>query len=120
MPSGLIEQQDCMGTRRHGSGYLIEMQCHGGSIAAGQDQTGCNASRRTDGTKDIGRSRALIARCRWPRATPSPTARDLVLLADPGLILEPDLYRPARRISPGDLIQAGGEVFLNVAMASES
>ncbi len=26
--------------------------------------------------------------------------------------------RLARRVSPGDLVQAGGEVFLNAAMAS--
>jgi hypothetical protein len=120
MPTGLIEQQDGMGAWCHGSGDLIKMQRHGGDVAAGQDQTGRGSPRRTDGAEDIGRSCALIARRRWPRPAPCPTAGDLVLLADPSFVLEPDLYRLARRISPGDLVQAGGEVFLNAAMASGS
>jgi hypothetical protein len=49
---------------------------------------------------------------------PGPAAGDFVLLVDPGLILEPYFYRPARHISLGDLLQTGGEVFLNDANAS--
>jgi len=50
-------------------------------------------------------------------ATPSPAARDLVLLADAGLVLEPDLYLGARGLSALDLCQQVGEVFLNASAA---
>src|SRR5436853_3464569 len=33
-----------------------------------------------------------------------------------GLVLEPDLYRLARRVALGDLVEAGGKVFLNAAI----
>ena len=49
-----------------------------------------------------------------------PASGDLVLLTDPGLVLEPDLYRLARRVALGDLVEAGGKVFLNAAIASAS
>jgi len=120
VPSGLVEQQDGMSAWRHGSGDLIEMERHGGGVAARQDQAGCGSPRRTDGAEDIGRFRPLVVRRRGPRPAPSPTAGDLVLLTDPGLVLEPDLYRLARRIASRDLVQAGGEVFLNAATASGS
>src|SRR5712671_1033 len=45
---------------------------------------------------------------------------DVGLLADPGLILKPDLYRLAGRVALGDLVEALGEVFLNAARASAS
>jgi hypothetical protein len=57
---------------------------------------------------------------RGPRPAPCPAPGDLVLLTDPGLVLEPDLYRLARRVALGDLVEALGEVFLNAAMASAS
>jgi hypothetical protein len=44
-------------------------------------------------------------------ATPSPAARDLVFLADAGLVLEPDLYLGARSLPALDLCQQVGEVF---------
>jgi hypothetical protein len=62
----------------------------------------------------------LVVRCRGSRSAPRPSPGDLVLLTDPGLVLEPDLYRLARRVALGDLVEARGEVFLNAAMASAS
>ena len=53
-----------------------------------------------------------------PGAASGPPAGDLVLLADTGLVLKPDLYVLALRLLGGDLRQLGGEVFLNAAMAS--
>ncbi len=70
-----------------------------------------------DGAEDMGRAGALVVRCAGPGATPGPTAGDLVLLADPGLILEPDLYPCARGVVARDLPHEGGEFFLNASTA---
>src|SRR5947208_15401632 len=40
VPAGLIEQQNTMGSRRHRSGDLGQMQSHGGGIAARQNKAG--------------------------------------------------------------------------------
>ena len=87
MPSGLVEDDDGMRVRRHGSGDLGQMQGHGVGIAAWQDQAGAFTFSGTDGTKDIGRTGALILWRGGPGAALGPAAGDLVLLADPGLIL---------------------------------
>ncbi len=120
VPAGLVEQQNGMGARGHGSRDFRQMQRHRGGIAAWQDEAGGAPLGRADGAEDVGRASALIVRRRGSRPAPRPSPGDLVLLANPGLVLEPDLYRLARRVAPGDLIEARGEVFLNAAMASAS
>jgi hypothetical protein len=60
-----------------------------------------------------------MRRCR-PGAAPRPAPGNLVLLADARLVLEPDLYRLAWGRTPGDLVQAGEEIFLNAVTASPS
>src|ERR1700687_4367713 len=118
--SGRVEQQHGVGSRRHRLGDLGQMQRHRGGVAARQDEAGPGSSSRADGAEDVGRTGPLIVRCRGPRAAPRPAPGDLVLLTDPGLVLEPDLYRLARRLALGDLAEARSEVFLNAAMASAS
>ena len=97
---------------------LREVQAHCGGVAAGQDEGGALALPWTDGPKDIGRAGALIL-CRYrPRAPFGPASRDLVLLADPGLVGEPNLY-----IGRVDLLaarngrQEAGEAFLKSSIA---
>ena len=96
------------------------MQRHRGGVAARQDKAGGAPLGRADGTEDVGRAGALIVRGRGPRPASRPSPGDLVLLPDPGLVLEPHLYRLARRVALGDLVEARGEVFLHAAMASVS
>ena len=118
VPARLIHQQDGMGIGGDGLGYLGEMEVHRRGVAEGQDQPGRLAFGRTDRTEDVGRLGALIVRGRRPCTAQSPAPGDLVLLADPGLVLEPDLYALARRLAGRDLCQAGGELFLKAASAS--
>ncbi len=120
MPTGLIEQQNSMGSRRHRPGDLGQMQSHGGGIAARQNKAGGDPLGRANGPEDVGRARPLIVRCRGARPALRPSPGDLVLLSDPGLVLKPDLYRLARRVALGDLVEAGGEVFLNAASIAAS
>ena len=58
-------------------------------------------------------SRALIVRRRGPRSPSCPAPGDLVLLPDPGLVPEPNLYPVA--IDP--LVARGLEVDAHLALA---
>lgn len=118
MPARLIHQQDGMGIGGDGLGYLGEMQVHRRGVAKGQDEPRRLAFGRTDCAEDVGRLGALIVRGRRPCAAQRPTPGDLVLLADPGLVLEPDLYALAGRLADRDRRQAGGKLFLKAAAAS--
>jgi len=81
-----------MSTGRDSLGDLDKVQIHGLGIAGGQDE-GCTLSLLwTDRAEDIGGSGPLIAGCMRTGAAPSPPTRDLVLLADTRLVLEPNLY----------------------------
>ncbi len=118
VPARLIHQQDGMGIGGDGLGYLGEVQVHRRGVAEGQNQPRRLAFGRTDRAEDVGRLGALIVRGRRPRTAQGPTPGDLVLLADPGLVLEPDLYALARRLAGRDRRQTGREVFLKAAAAS--
>ena len=107
-----------MSTRRDGLGNLDEVQIHGLGIADGQDEGGALALLWTDRAEDIGGSGPLIAGCMRTRAAPGPPTRDLVLLADTRLVLEPNLYGlDIDRFFTRNFIQARWEVFLKSSMA---
>jgi hypothetical protein len=93
------------------------MQRHRRGGAARQDETGALAFSRTDRPEDVGRLRPLILRRRRAGAALRPAAGDGILLADPRLILEPDLYRLAASLVLCDRRQMGGETFLKASMA---
>lgn len=118
VPTGLVHQHDGVGVGGDRLGYLGKMQVHRRDVAERQDQLGRLAFGRTDRAEDVGRLGALIARRDRPRAAPGPTPGDLVLLADAGLVGEPDLYALARRLAGRDLRQTVGEGFLKTAAAS--
>ncbi len=88
-----------MGVRGDGARYLFGMERHGGAVAERRDQARALAFLRADGTGDIGRAGALIVGCAGPGAAPGPSPRDLVLLADTGFVVEPDVYPCARGLA---------------------
>jgi len=119
MPASLIHQDNRVSARGDGERYLGQMQRHGFGIAEGQHQPCALAVFRADRAEDIGRFRPLILRGRWPRSASRPAPRDLVLLTDPGFVLEPYLYRCALREGCSDLCQLGSKApFLKASMAS--
>ena len=119
MPSGLVNQQHGVRARRHGDGHLGQVQVHGVDVATGQYETGAFAEAGANRPEDVGRGCALILWRRRSGATPSPTAGDLVLLADPGLISEPNLYICwATTLALRDFVQTGGKAFLKSSIAS--
>ena len=89
------------------------MQLHHVGVRVGQGESRSDTASRTDRAEQIGVVVALVSRLCGPRSAPGPLANEAVLLADPGLVLEPYLDR--RRL--GDALemslQRAPEVFLN-------
>ena len=97
------------------------MQVQGVGVAERQYEAGRLALLRADCPEDVGRFGPLIVRCRGSRSPLRPSPRDLVLLPDPGLVLEPDLYWCAAREGRFDDVQLGGKApFLKASIASGS
>ena len=99
-------------------GDFREMEVHCFGVAGRQDQGRALALFGANGTEDVGRSGALIAGSTRAGAAFGPPARDLVLLADTRLVLEPNLYGlDIDRFFTRDFIQARLEVFLKSSTA---
>ena len=111
MPSGPVHQHDPMGSGSHGLRDFRQVQAHRLRVASRQDQGRALALLGADRPEDVDRTRPLIMRGAGPGAPSGPAAGDLVLLADPGLVLKPQLYRGAVREARPDRLQGGGEVF---------
>ena len=120
MPAGLIEDKDCVCAGGDFCGDLVEMKLHGFGVAERQNEGSAGSVFRAYRTEQIGRLGALIMRGSGTRTRPGPAIGELVLLADPHLVLEPDFYRCARRELGADFRHAYGKVFLNASMASGS
>jgi hypothetical protein len=118
MPSGLIDEDDGVGSWCDRFGNFGQMQVHGFGVAGGQDQSRTLAQLRADGAEDIGRGGSLIPRSARTSAALGPPAGDLVLLADTSLVLEPNFYlADIDRFFAGDFIQARWELFLKSSIA---
>lgn len=107
VPPGLIHQHNAVCTWFDSERYFRQVQRHGLGVAEREDQACPLAKVRADGAEDVGRFRSLVLGCRRPGAPPGPTPGDFVFLADPGLVLEPDLYRRGSREGGFDLCQLG-------------
>ncbi len=91
VPAGLIEDQDGVRAGGYSCSDLVEMKLHGFGVAERENESGASSAFRANRAEQIGRLRALIMRGAGTRALPGPTIGELVLLADPHLVLEPDL-----------------------------
>jgi hypothetical protein len=93
-----------MGAGRDAAGDLGEMVVHRAGVGEGHDEARGDAALRADGAEDVGPLVAGVARRPRPRAALRPDPGQRALLADPRLVLEPDLERSA----PGGLGDCGG------------
>ena len=91
VPAGLIENEDGVCACGYCRRDLIEMELHGLGVAEGQNEGGAGSVFGAHRTEQIGRLGALIMSGSRTRTFPGPTIGDLVLLADPHLVLKPDL-----------------------------
>src|ERR1035437_3791813 len=115
MPSGLINEEDGVGSWCDRLGDFRQMQVHRLGIAGRQDQCSSLSLLRADGSEDVGRGGALIPRSARAGAALGPPAGDLVLLANARFIREPNLYFPdIDRLFARDFIQARWELFFKI------
>ena len=118
MPSGLVEEEHGVGAGCHGCRDLRKMKAHRRRVAAGQDESCSLALLGADGAENVGRAGALVLRCGRPCAALGPAPCDLVLLADAGLVGEPDFYvGRIDPLAPRDFRQEAGETFLKSSIA---
>jgi hypothetical protein len=118
VPPGLVEEKDRVLARRDLARDFGEVQGHRRGVAAGQDERCALAVMRADGSEDVGGGGALIVRGAGPCPAAGPAPRDLVLLADPSLVGEPEFYSvEGDALLARDLRQAGWEIFLKTSIA---
>jgi len=96
------------------------MKVHGGGVTPWQDQGCADAARGADGAEDIDRTGALVMGGRGAGSPFRPAPGDLVLLADPGFVLKPNLYGCACRERGADFRHSVWKVFLNAPAAAGS
>src|SRR3954470_7064540 len=117
MPAGLVHQDEGVRAGCNRLRNLLQVQGHALRGAAGENQAGSLARSGADRAEEVGRGGPLVLRGGRARAAFGPAPGDLVLLPNPRLIGEPDLYRLAiNRLC--DFLQAGGKVFLKAATAA--
>ena len=94
---------------------FVEVELYRRGVGIGQGERGADAAGRTDGAEQIGVVIALVGRLSRPCSAPGPLSDLAVLLADTGLVLEPDLDR--RRVQQaGEMnAQRAREVFLKAS-----
>jgi hypothetical protein len=118
VPASLIDQEDGMGSRRDRFGDFCEMEVHRLAVTSRQDQSRTLAVLGADSAENVGGSGTLVARRAGPGAALGPAAGDLVLLADAGLVSEPDFYGVAIDALPArNRLQTGREAFLKSSIA---
>ena len=93
MPSGAIEQQNGVCALGDVARYLVEVKLHGECVGDGQCERRAFTARRADRAEEIGVIVTLVGRLTRSRSASSPLADEAILLADAGLVLEPDFDR---------------------------
>src|SRR4029077_7876213 len=107
MPAGLIDEKRRVCARRDLSGDFGQVQVHGLRVASGHDEGSAFSALGAHRAEDISRGGSFVGGRARTRAALGPPAGDLVLLADAGLVGEPDLYGGglgaglAPRLGPG-------------------
>jgi hypothetical protein len=120
VPPGSVEQQDGVGSLRDRAGDLVEVKLHRFGVGEREGQGRARAASRTDRAEQVGALVALISGLARSRSALRPLPYDTVLLADPRLILEPDLdgFFPRDVGQMGS--QRGRKVFLNASIVRAS
>ena len=120
VPAGPIEDQHGVGPGRHGRGELGQEEVHGCGRDLGQDQGHAGVACRADGTEQVGRREAVLVQPARPGAFLVPDVGDAALLADPGLIHEPELDPLGLGMPRCCFLHQAGQGFLNRACATGS
>lgn len=103
-----------------GIGDLVEMSLHGPCIGEGHDESCPDATSRADRSEEVGALVALISGLARPGSASRPLPDQTVLLADPRLVLEPDLDPLSLRDMGEVSLQRRREVFLYISTTRSS
>src|SRR5262249_1834191 len=107
-----------MGSGGDPFGDLFKMQGHCPPVAGRRGWAAALALLRAGCAEGVGGSGTLSARRTGAGAALRPAASDFVLLADAGLVGEPDFYCVAvDALLARDRLQTGGEAFLKSSIA---
>src|ERR1700726_2442716 len=109
-----------MGTGCHLGADLLQMLVHGLGIDGGHDDGGTDAAGRADRAEQMHGVMPIVAHHQRPRANRCPDIGVSSLLADPGFILEPNLYGRAGDRRGERVPHQAVEVFLKASCASAS
>ena len=120
VPTGLIQDENGVSAGGDVGADLVEMMLHALGVGALHDDGRAGRSLGADGAEQIGAACAKIGDLAGPRSLAGPDARALGFLADPHLVLEPDLYGCPGRLLGADRRDRLREVFLNASMATSS
>src|SRR5215207_2418354 len=91
VPAGAVEEEHGVGAAPDHARDLLEVELHGLAVGIGHGEGRAGCARRADGAEQVGALVALVGGLARARAAPRPLAHEAVLLADAGLVLEPDL-----------------------------
>jgi len=116
VPPGLVEQHDRVRAGRDVTGDLVEMLLHRLGIGRRHRQGGAEVAGGTDRAEQIRALVALVGRLARAGSLARPLVDEAVLLADPHLILEPQLDPGAERQRLHNLRHLAGEIFLKVSI----
>src|SRR5262249_29438522 len=118
VPASLIDQEDGMGSGRDRFCDLCKMQGHRLAVAGPPGYGRAPSLLWADLAGGVGGSGTQMARRTGAGAALRPAASDFVLLADAGLVGEPDFYCVAvDALLARDRLQTGGEAFLKSSIA---
>ena len=120
VPAGAVTDQHGMSAETYLRADLGQVDCHRLAADPGHHDGRAHGAVRANRAEEVGRLMAVVADRRWAGTTQRPYIRQRALLADAGLILEPDLDCLASRFRRQDLGYASGEVFLKTSCASAS
>lgn len=120
VPASTVQDENGVGPRRHGSSEFGQVHVETFGVGARHHQARADAALRTDGTEQVGRGVARVLHGARARASARPDVGQRALLADPGLVLEPDLKRLAAGFLRDHLRDPRGEGFLKSAWAAAS
>jgi hypothetical protein len=120
VPAGAVHDQHGMAVRRQVGGEFIKQRLHRRDARLGHDQRHASVALRADGAEDPGRFVAHVPEPARADAALLPDAAGAADLADPRLVMEPQLDRPAMRLFGGDPLQLLGERYLKRSRATGS
>jgi hypothetical protein len=118
VPAGAVEHDHGVRARGDAAADLGQVQAGGLGVGVGQHEGGADGPLGADRAEQVGPGVAAVARSAGPGAAARPDPGQGALLADAGLVLEPDLDRSATGVLGQRRRDQIGEAFLNAASSA--